>query len=138
MSELPEEILKLFTQVETEILADMARRISKYDYWISSVEYQSQKLRETGVLQADILKALSALTRKSEAELRKLMQEAGSLSLQTDVAVYEAAGMTVPSVKDSAPLKAILNSGYRSTAQTMQNICRTTAKTATKSEAKRS
>ncbi len=131
LSELPEEILKLFAEVEIEILADMARRISKYDYWISSVEYQKQKLRETGVLQADILKALSALTRKSEAELRKLMQEAGSLSPQTDAAVYEAAGMTVPSVKDSEILRSILNAGYRTTAQTMQNICRTTAKTAT-------
>ena len=131
LSELPEEILKLFAQVEKEILVDMARRISKYDYWISSVEYQHLKLRETGVLQADILKALSAMTQKSEAELRRMMQEAGSATLATDAAVYESAGITVPKVKDSEVLRSILNAGYRNTAQTMQNICRTTARTAT-------
>ncbi len=129
---LPDPILKLFDKVEAEILADMARRIVKYDYWIPSADYQNRKLRDVGVLQDEILKALSAVTKKSEAELRKMMQDAGSLSLKADERVYAAAGLEVPSIKDSEPLKAILNAGYKATAQTMRNICRTTARTATK------
>lgn len=130
LSELPEEILKLFAEVEVEILADMARRIAKYDFWIPSADYQNQKLLEAGILQEDILQILSAVTRKSEAELRRMMQEAGSMSLKADGAVYEAAGLNVPSIKDSEPLKAILNTGYKATAQTMRNLCRTTANAA--------
>ena len=131
LEELPEEILKLFYDAEQKILADMARRVSTYDYWIPAAEYQRQKLREAGVLQDDILKSLSGLTGKSEAELKRLMQEAGTKALQSDTAVYEAAGMTVPKIADSAPLRAILNAGYKATAQTMRNICKTTAHTAT-------
>lgn len=131
LEDLPEEILQLFYEVEQEILADMARRVSTYDYWIPAAEYQRQKLREAGVLQEDILKSLSGITGRSEAELKRLMQEAGTKALQSDTAVYEAAGMTVPKIADSAPLRAILNAGYKATAQTMRNICKTTAHTAT-------
>ncbi len=132
LSDLPEEILRLFYEAEEAILADMARRISAYDYWIPAADYQYQKLREAGVLQEEILRTLSGLTRKSETELRKLMQEAGSMALKGDTAVYEGAGMSVPSIQDSEPLKKLLNIGYKATAQTMKNICRTTAQTAAK------
>ena len=81
LEDLPEEILRLFYDVEQEILADMARRVSTYDYWIPAAEYQRQKLREAGLLQEDILKALSGLTGKSEKELKRLMQEAGTKAL---------------------------------------------------------
>ena len=131
LEDLPEEFLRLFYDVEQEILADMARRVSTYDYWIPAAEYQRQKLREAGVLQEDILKSLSGLTGKSEKELKRMMQEAGTKALQSDTAVYEAAGMTVPKIADSEPLRAILNAGYKATAQTMRNICKTTARTAT-------
>lgn len=132
LSDLPEEILQLFYEAEEAILADMARRISTYDYWIPAADYQYQKLQEAGVLQEEILRTLSGLTRKSETELRKLMQEAGSMALKGDTAVYEGAGMTVPSIQDSEPLKKLLKIGYKATAQTMKNICRTTAQTAAK------
>ena len=128
---LPEEILNLFYDVEQEILVDMARRVSTYDYWIPAAEYQRLKLREAGVLQEDILKSLSGLTGKSEAELKRLMSEAGTIALQSDAAIYEAAGMTVPKIADSEPLLAVLNTGYKETAQTMRNLCQTTAQTAT-------
>ena len=131
LEDLPEEILQLFYEVEQEILADMARRVSTYDYWLPAAEYQRQKLRDAGVLQEDILKSLSGITGRSEAELKRLMQEAGTKALQSDTAVYEAAGMTVQKIADSAPLRAILNAGYKATAQTMRNICKTTAHTAT-------
>ena len=131
LEDLPEEILQLFYEAEQEIIADMARRGSTYDYWIPAAEYQRQKLRDAGVLQEDILKSLSGITGRSEAELKRLMQEAGTKTLQSDTAVYEAAGMTVPKIADSAPLRAILNAGYKATAQTMRNICKTTARTAT-------
>ena len=129
---LPDEILELFAEAEREILADMARRISTYDFWIPAADYQNEKLREAGVLQNDIIKALSHTTRKSEEELRTMMKEAGSMALHSDESIYKAAGLSVPSIKDSQPLTSILNAGYRATATEMKNLCRTTAQTATK------
>lgn len=130
MRELPEEILKLFYAAERQILVDMARKIVKYDYYVPSAEFQRQKLREAGVMQDEILTALAKLTRRSEEELRQMMQEACGTSLRGDTAIYEAAGLTVPSIGDNGILRQILNAGYKATAQTMRNLCKTTARTA--------
>lgn len=130
LASLPEAILKLFYAAERQILVDMARKIVKYDYYVPSAEYQRQKLREVGVMQEEILTALAKLTRRSEEELRQMMQEACGTSLRGDTAIYEAAGLTVPSIGDNGILRQILNAGYKATAQTMRNLCKTTARTA--------
>jgi len=129
---LPDEILELFSEAEQEILTDMARRISTYDYWIPAADHQNQVLREAGIMQEDILSVLSATTRKSEEELRAMMQSAGSMALHNDESVYAAGGFRVPSIKDSLPLRNVLNAGYQATATEMRNLCRTTARTASK------
>ncbi|MBQ6430830.1 MAG: hypothetical protein IJJ99_03010 [Oscillospiraceae bacterium] len=132
LEELPDEILELFSEAEQEILADMARRISTYDFWIPAADHQNRVLREAGIMQEDILTVLSATTRKSEEELRDLMQRAGSMALHNDESIYSAGGFHVPSIKDSLPLRNVLNAGYQATATEMANLCRTTARTATK------
>ena len=48
---LPESLIGMYSQVEQDILADMARRIAEYNYWIPAVEHQRQMLREMGLYQ---------------------------------------------------------------------------------------
>ena len=128
---LPEPILKLWREAELTVLKDMARRISTYNYFIPAAMYQNERLLATGRTQEEILAVLSKLTRRSEKKLRQMMIEACSQSLQDDVAVYRAAGLSPPAIAESKELTAILNEGYKATAQTMRNLCKTTARTAT-------
>ena len=132
LAELPETILKLWREAELAILRDMARRISTYDYWIPAADYQNEKLLEAGRTQAEILAVLAKTTKKSEAELREMMVDAGSRCLRNDVEVYTASGLKAPAIGESQALTDILNAGYRATAQTMRNITKTTAQTATR------
>lgn len=132
LESLPEEILKLYAEAEQAILADMARRIGTYDYWIPAADWQNQKLLEAGRLQSDILKVLSKATGKSVPELKKLMEQASEDGLRVDKTIYEEAGLSVPPFSDSEALRAVLNAGYKATAQTMENLTRTTARTATR------
>ncbi len=131
LANLPEAILRLWREAELEILKDMARRISEYDFWIPAADYQNERLLASGRTQEEILAVLSKAVRKSEPELRQMMIEAGSRCLREDAAVYTAAGLTPPAIRDSKELTAILNAGYQATAQTMKNLTRTTARTAT-------
>ena len=128
---LPEAILRLWREAELEILKDMARRISEYDFWIPAADSQNERLLAAGRTQTEILSVLARATKRSEPELRQMMIEAGSRCLREDAAVYTAAGLTPPAIRDSKQLTAILNEGYRATAQTMKNLTRTTARTAT-------
>ena len=131
LAQLPEPILRLWRKAEQQILADMARRISTYDYWIPAADHQSARLRAAGHTQEEILAALAPVTKKSEAELRKMMIDAGSRCLADDAELYHAAGLDVPDPAKHSGLTATLNTGYRQTAQTMENLTRTTAQTAT-------
>ena len=131
LAQLPEPILRLWRQAEQAILNDMARRISTYDYWIPAADHQAARLRIAGRTQEEILKSLAPVTKKSEAELRQMMAEACSRCLADDAAKYRAAGLGVPDPAQHAGLTATLNEGYKSTAQTMYNLTRTTARTGT-------
>lgn len=127
---LPEEILKLYQKAEEEILADMARKIASYDYWMPATDWQYRKLREAGQVSEEILRVLSQKTGKTRAELRKLMQQAVKTSLRLDESIYRAVGVTGEPLASSEALRNILNTGYRATMQTMLNLTRTTARTA--------
>ena len=132
LEQLPDAILELYAQSEMDILADMARRISTYDYWIPAADWQAQKLVEAGIVRDDIVSIMSKMTGKSQAELRKLMQQAGSKTLATDREIYESNGLAVPTIRDSEALKNALNAGFKATNQTMKNLTKTTANTATR------
>ena len=43
LQRVPDGMIKLYAQAEADILADMARRISTYDYWIPAVEHQANR-----------------------------------------------------------------------------------------------
>lgn len=127
---LPDPVIELYQQAEDAILEDMARRIVNTDLWTPSADWQYRKLREAGALSEDILRELARLTGKSQAELRKLMQAAAIESMGYDEGIYESHGMTGEPLASSDALTDILNAGYRATAQTMLNLTRTTANTA--------
>lgn len=128
---LPDPILELYEEIEELILRDMARRIARYDYWIPAADWQNRKLKEAGALQEEILQILAQYSGKTEAELRTLMQQATTEGLRSDISVYKAHGETVPPIEESQALVDTLNAGYRATRQTMRNLTRTTARTAT-------
>ena len=69
----PDNLVELYSQTEIDIIADIARRISTYDYFIPSAEWQYKKLVEMGNVHDDTLKRLSKLTGKTKRELEKMM-----------------------------------------------------------------
>lgn len=130
LQRVPEGMIKLYAQAEADILADMARRIGTYDYWIPAVEHQAKMLEEAGMVREEILARLKTLTGRTDRELRQLMQEAGGAALKSDDAVYRRQGLNPPPVSASEDLQKILQAGYEKTAGTFRNLTLTTARTA--------
>ena len=132
LQNVPDNMIKLYAQAEADILADMARRISTYDYWIPAVEHQTKMLEEAGMVREDILARLKKLTGKTKKELRELMQDAGNVALKSDDEVYKRNGLDPPPIGASKDLQQILQAGYDKTAGTFQNLTMTTVRTATR------
>lgn len=124
---LPDPIVDLYAEAERDIIADMARRIKNAKIWTSSVDYQNWMLQEAGVVQRDILRALSERTKLTEERLAELMREAAERTIETDMGVFRAAGYEVPKLSDSRGLTDVLRAGYRATRGEMRNLTRTTA-----------
>lgn len=130
LQRVPDGMIKLYAQAEADILADMARRISTYDYWIPAVEHQAKMLEEAGMVREEILARLKTLTGRADRELRQMMQEAGTAALKSDDAVYRRQGLNPPPVSASADLQKVLQAGYEKTSGAFRNLTLTTARTA--------
>ena len=132
LDSLPNALVDMYSLVEIDILEDMARRISTYDFFIPAAMHQNQKLQELGMVQEDIIKALSAMTGQTQQEIVDLLTEAGEVAVEDDVEYYKAADVYKPEEINSEALHKQLNAGLLQTQQAFKNITRTTANTATK------
>ena len=127
LEQLPNNLVRLYAQLEEDILASMAGRINAMNLFIPATDWQFQKLAEMQNSYDDILKRLSDASGKTEAELRELMQTAASESLKYDDAIHRGAGKSLPPLNQSAALLATLNAGIKRTNGYFENLCRTTA-----------
>ncbi|AMJ40372.1 phage minor capsid protein [Anaerotignum propionicum] len=132
IEQLPENLIELYSQLEQDILADMARRLSTYDYYIPAAQWQRDKLIELGNFEDWIIKALASRTGMTQEEIKALMEEAGMKALKFDDRIYKAAGLNVPPISASPALLDVINTGIRKTNGLFENLTNTTAGTATK------
>ena len=125
----PDRLVLLFQQVEDDILRDVARRISKMDTLTPTANWQLWRYEQTEALRQDVVKKLARYTGKSEAEIRRLMQEAATLAMEAEDEIYYHYGKEPTPFADNATLQALLNAGYQQTAGTFHNLTATTANT---------
>nr|DAS02262.1 MAG TPA: minor capsid protein [Caudoviricetes sp.] len=132
LHEAPEGLLELYRETEEAILADMARRISTYDFYIPAAQWQKRKLEAMGMMESEINRRLSQLTGRSLEEIKELMKEAGMETIANDDRIHTIAGKKCPPLEASPSLIAVMNSGYRRTAKAFRNLTRSTAANASK------
>ena len=131
---LPRRFVQLWQQVEDDILQDIARRmksLGELDPLTPTAIWQAWRLAETRAVRSNTVATLARYTGKSRAEIKRLLETAGAQTLAADDAVYTAAGLDPPPVNQSPALLNLLNSGYRQTCGTWQNLTATTANTVT-------
>lgn len=133
LADMPEAVIELYSQAEQDILANMAERIAKYDYYIPAAQHQHQKLRAMGMTQSEIQKALGKILNKSGKEVKSIMQHAVDTALSEDAKIYAKAGMApkFDSMQNEA-IKQIVSAGMQQTGGLFKNLTRTTANTAAK------
>lgn len=127
-----EPLVELWSQVECDIIQDIARRVAKNGGMMTATaDWQTLKARELGILQTDISKTLAKATRLSEKETYKMVVTACENALAFDDAIYIKAGYAPIPLAQSAALMDVVNAGVRKTQGLMYNFTNTTAQTAT-------
>ena len=128
---LPTRMVELYSQAEIDALEYMARRIAAFDDFIPAAQWQYQKLIEMGNYHSYIVKALAAMTNKTEDEIRSIMERSGLKSLRFDSNVYKESGLDPPPLAASPALQAVMRAGMENTMGLFENLTRTTANTST-------
>ena len=119
-------MVELWTDAEQDILTDIARIIANYDYATPAAQKQVQLLRATGATQKAIRQALSAITGKSEAEIKRLMQTAGDAVVQNESDYYKAADVYKATAVNTKALNKVLNQGTQATLADLRTIIQNT------------
>lgn len=125
------QIVAIYTDAESAILDDMARRLSIYDFYIPAAQYQEEKLAMMGMTRQRIIAELSKRTGKTKREIEETMEAGVEETITNDGAIYEQAGKIVPK-KMSPAMKKMIRAGLKQTENLFQNLTKTTAKTASK------
>ena len=125
----PDRLVLLWQQVEDDILRDVARRISKIDTMTPTANWQLWRYEQTEALRQDVVKKLARYTGKSEAEIRRLMQEAATRAMEAEDEIYYHYGKEPTLFAENESLQALLNAGYQQTVGTFHNLTATTANT---------
>lgn len=125
----PDRLVLLWQQVEDDILRDVARRISKMDTLTPTAHWQLWRYQQVEAVRQDVVKKLARYTGKSEAEIRRLMQEAATRAMEAEDEIYYHYGKEPTPFAENETLQALLNAGYQQTAGTFHNLTATTANT---------
>ena len=129
LDQMPDAFVQLWQQVEDDILRDVARRISKMEALTPTANWQLWRYEQTEALRQDVVKKLARYTGRSEAEIRRLMQEAATRAMENEDEIYYHYGKEPTPFSENATLQALLNAGYQQTAGTFHNLTATTANT---------
>ncbi|NCB52460.1 MAG: hypothetical protein EOM54_11380 [Clostridia bacterium] len=130
-------LLDTYSELQTRIQRDIARRIGKADYTITdTAKWQITKLQETGESLAAIQQYIASTLNLSEKQVKTLFQAAGVKSMKTDIETQQAAIKAGKLPKDSVPLAAspaftqIMTANLLRTNNTLRQLTRTMAQDA--------
>ena len=131
LSELPDNVVALYEELEDDIIRDMARRIVKTNFATESTQWQLSRLQEMGTTHDEVFNRLSKATGKSDEELIAMFNEAAEEAYNADKKAYTKAGYNPTPLAENQQLQKIINAGLVKTQALFKNLTNTTANTAT-------
>lgn len=124
-----DDVLKLYEQLEDDIISDIVRRIMKTGKVTETARHQIEQLQEAGLLYDDILRIIAENTVATSQHVRALFEDAGVETVKSDNKIYRENGLTPVDIRQSPAMRRTLEAGYRKTLGNMKNLTLTTANT---------
>lgn len=113
-------------ELEDWILQDIAMRLLKAGAMAGTADMELYKLRQLGLHQNEIMKRLSALTQKSTAEIRRLLQDAVLTSWDDDKSTLSRLGIDAVSPLENPVVMELLDAEFKKTLGEVNNLTRST------------
>lgn len=123
------QIDKLNAYITADLIKRLMARIGRgKPYLTGTDDWQLQVHQSAGGHLADIQREIATWTKLTNAEIKRIFEDAGIKALTYDSAFYAAHGLEPYNLGKSESMIKILEDTYERTAGTVQNFTRTTAK----------
>ena len=119
---LPDELISLIDELQTDIIKSIAKKITKADYLTPSAEWQLYKAAQLRMSTKEITELLAKYTGKSKREIRRLYNEACRQAINEDAKIYRAYGKDASSFTRSVAFSNALKAGIANADGMMQNF----------------
>lgn len=113
-------------ELEDWILQDIAMRLLRAEAMAGTTDMELYKLRQLGLHQNEIVKRLSALTQKSTAEIRRLLQDAVLTSWDDDKSTLSRLEIDAVSPLENPVVMELLDAEFKKTLGEVNNLTRST------------
>ena len=105
MESIPEVIVKIFKQLEKDVINDILKRMQSSKNIISSTDYQLWMINQLGSHKKAVKKLIKNALDLSDAEIDKIYDEAIKQSYTRDKALYKATGADYVPFDENKSLK---------------------------------
>lgn len=117
----------LFTDLELEIIEEIAKRIMDTGIANNVVEHSIKVAQQMGLTYETIIKLVSKYTGMTQTKIRSILSQAGIASIKYDDTIYKLAGKHPAPFLKTAYMQEMLDATAKNTAFNLNNLVMTTA-----------
>ncbi|RHN01484.1 phage minor capsid protein [Dielma fastidiosa] len=133
LQKVPDELVRLFYDLETDILKDIAERLVMNDFKLSPTSaYRLKKLDELGLHQDAVVRKIAAILKESEKKVKKAINDTSYLNINSDNEMLKQHDLFSNANYDTGELRDIMLKGIRQTNGELRNITKSMAGAASK------
>lgn len=124
LDKLPDELVGLIDELQTDIIKSIAKKITKADYLTPSAEWQLYKAAQLRMSTSEVNALLAKYSGKSKREIGRLYTEACKQAINEDAKIYRAYGKDASSFTRPVAFSNALKAGIANADGMMQNFTR--------------
>lgn len=123
---LSQPIINIYSQIELDLIKEIARRFDLNDEIGGTMEWQLKKLDELGVLNANTVKVIASYSEKSEQEILNMLKKAqlANINMTELEKAYKQGSITIDptSIKTNSAFVEVLELSYKELSNTYRLI----------------
>lgn len=127
LDKFSDQLLAIIDEFSVSVVADIAKRIARMGNVSETSNYQIEILQNAGMVYEDVIRRISQVTGYTEAEVRRMFEEAGVKTIENESVYYKAAGKDTITLNQSEAMQQILGANIEKTFGELSNLTMTTA-----------
>ena len=125
LDKLPDHVVNTLLDLEDEIIADIARRISENLQLTETAEYQIEMLYRMNYDIEQIEKKIAKAMNISEEKLDEILEKAAETSYENERLIYKKGGKVLPPIDDNPRIIDFIEAAIKQTKGTFRNLTNT-------------